>query len=894
MPGERATLWSQSLSATSTFDVLPQLSNSQRPPSSEAHFAENLSTAIVPQRRIRITHVTVLGSIPNGQTRVLMDAALSMDRRYFDVLFVTTLLPDWQSDTIKELSNAGVGVLHVRLTIPKGVIEKYGNSVSMLQELGRQYEQSGRIQPDLYSVVKPLVSALRGSDIMTFTHIASSVEKDKLITVAAGLAGVKHRLCDPGNLVKSQPILLGITGLLVPSFVAKEHWEQVIDRVNHQRIPIHVVQPGASRPMTSCIATQVEAKGNSITVAYIGRLDQVKNPSIFLRVAHKVFNSQIFANVQFIMIGNGPIENHLKELAQRLGLMSSGQFKFLGALKHSDILCLLSEKIDLVLHTTIFNETFGLSNIEAMRAGVPVITYGVGGQADYLRGDVSHAIVVSEPTVDAMASATVRLLLSGHDEMRKLGEAAQNFVEANGFTARDATARFASLYSSLVNSSDETTKFSESQFTASSTMDRDESAILFFQQGQDLLSYQDGNMNNHLSVNFHAALPLFDRRVHLHRGLPFLDWYTGKNMSDANAKVAAVTMLSYRCDECVPRIIQQGAKEWRASMEIDKSTGRKSIQYPKTSGLWPGSAKSRGTFYVASKSKILHDRDQFEYNVREGLLPPIFLDLVARNYTNVLDYMDGELNDYLFMDARHLELVGSTFNRLNYRYPTGRVEAGKALSSDTDFAAAEKSYMHTDNRPGFTVIDNFLSADVLSTLLKMLMSSSIWFDVKSGYLGAYHSDGLSSPLLVQIADEMREKLPNIIRDLPLRTIWAYKCMQNSPEGLALHADAAAVNVNLWITPDSANLNRDTGGLIVYLSDELPHDWSFEDMNRISRVDEIRAYLLSQQSTRKMRVPYRQNRAVIFHSRLFHETEPFQFKDGFENMRINLTFLFGFR
>ena len=37
-----------------------------------------------------------------------------------------------------------------------------------------------------------------------------------------------------------------------------------------------------------------------------------------------------------------------------------------------------------------------------------------------------------------------------------------------------------------------------------------------------------------------------------------------------------------------------------------------------------------------------------------------------------------------------------------------------------------------------------------------------------------------------------------------------------------------------------------------------------------------------------------NRAVIFNSNLFHETDKIDFKDGYENRRINVTMLFGKR
>jgi hypothetical protein len=41
------------------------------------------------------------------------------------------------------------------------------------------------------------------------------------------------------------------------------------------------------------------------------------------------------------------------------------------------------------------------------------------------------------------------------------------------------------------------------------------------------------------------------------------------------------------------------------------------------------------------------------------------------------------------------------------------------------------------------------------------------------------------------------------------------------------------------------------------------------------------------------IPYNENRAVIFNSNLFHETDAIDLKDGYEN-RINVTMLLGMR
>ena len=46
------------------------------------------------------------------------------------------------------------------------------------------------------------------------------------------------------------------------------------------------------------------------------------------------------------------------------------------------------------------------------------------------------------------------------------------------------------------------------------------------------------------------------------------------------------------------------------------------------------------------------------------------------------------------------------------------------------------------------------------------------------------------------------------------------------------------------------------------------------------------------SFEKTIVPYNENRVVIFNSSLIHEADKFEFKEGYENRRINVTLLFG--
>ena len=149
--------------------------------------------------------------------------------------------------------------------------------------------------------------------------------------------------------------------------------------------------------------------------------------------------------------------------------------------------------------------------------------------------------------------------------------------------------------------------------------------------------------------------------------------------------------------------------------------------------------------------------------------------------------------------------------------------------------------------------------------------------------------GMACRLLFQIADELRQTFPDIFKHHPLYQLWAYK-YDSQLTGINVHADSAAINVNFWVTPDSANLNPDNGGLIVH-KEEAPMDWGFKVYNKAG--EHIREFL-AEHDCGKMVVPYADNRVVMFNSNLFHETDRLEFKPGYENRRINVTMLFGSR
>jgi len=304
------------------------------------------------------------------------------------------------------------------------------------------------------------------------------------------------------------------------------------------------------------------------------------------------------------------------------------------------------------------------------------------------------------------------------------------------------------------------------------------------------------------------------------------------------------------------------------------------------------------SFLTISKAKIDHDIDQFNYLADSGYEVEKFQAL-AKLYRDVSLEIDWSGKQIQQLSNEHQKLLKETYNRSIKVFEAPELVNG-ALSDTLERGKITKDYFKHDH--GLTYIDNFLTPSALNSIRKFLLGSTIWFDIKiGGYLGAYLKEGLACPLLLQIADDLRINFPEIFKNHQLKQLWAYKYDSraykddNGLTGIKAHADQAAVNVNFWITPATANLNPESGGLIVY-NTPAPLEWDFNAYNayNTNNSEEKIVKYLENDSREKSIVPYNENRVVIFNSNLIHETDRFEFKEGYENRRINVTMLFGLR
>ena len=285
--------------------------------------------------------------------------------------------------------------------------------------------------------------------------------------------------------------------------------------------------------------------------------------------------------------------------------------------------------------------------------------------------------------------------------------------------------------------------------------------------------------------------------------------------------------------------------------------------------------------------KLQHDAEQIRWLCGAGRIDES-VGKLADTYERILAALpaDAPPEEPISLEGPDWRRIAAAYNR-PLHLPEAPAAAGAAVNPELDAAAIEGTYR--ESAPNLVVVDDFLTDDALERLWRFCLDATVWYQVKRGYLGAYLVDGFGTALALQIADQLCARLPGIFGPHRLEQLWAYK-YDSRLQGIATHADFAAVNVNFWITPDEANRDPASGGLVIHRA-HAPSDWAFRTYN----ADSARmAAFLAEAGDEPVRVPYRRNRVVIFDSDLFHRTDDLDFRPGFENRRINVTMLFGDR
>jgi glycogen(starch) synthase len=134
---------------------------------------------------------------------------------------------------------------------------------------------------------------------------------------------------------------------------------------------------------------------NDKIVTFLGRITSQKGPGYFIDAAYKIL--QKTNNVRFVMAGTGDLMEKLIKYVASLGI--SDRFHFTGFLKGDDVYRMYAMS-DLYVMPSV-SEPFGITSLEALQSGVPVIISKQSGVSEVIK----HAIKVDFWDVDRLADA---------------------------------------------------------------------------------------------------------------------------------------------------------------------------------------------------------------------------------------------------------------------------------------------------------------------------------------------------------------------------------------------------------------------------------------------------------------------------------------------------------
>ncbi len=222
-------------------------------------------------------------------------------------------------------------------------------------------------------------------------------------------------------------------------------------------IPVGIdLQPFQNwRLKQNALREEIGVKENELLIGIVGRLTEIKNVPLFLKVAamYRERKKPGFPLLKFVIVGDGHLRRNLEREAENLGI--EDLVVFLGNRNDADI---FYAGLDIVALTSL-NEGTPLSLIEAMANEKAVIATAVGGVADLL-GNVEKEMDnfticergISVRSQDAEGFFTGLMYLAGNQTLqKKLGERGKRFV-LERYDKNRLVADIKKLYRDLIES----------------------------------------------------------------------------------------------------------------------------------------------------------------------------------------------------------------------------------------------------------------------------------------------------------------------------------------------------------------------------------------------------------------------------------------------------------
>ena len=177
---------------------------------------------------------------------------------------------------------------------------------------------------------------------------------------------------------------------------------------------------------------------HATVLTHVGRFAPPKNHALLIEAFAQ---TRADTPLYLLLVGGGELENAVREQVAALGLQ--GRVRFLGI--RADVADILRESDVFVLSSRV--EGNPLSVLEAMAAGLPVVSTAVGGVPELVRDRETGLLVPSEDA-GALAQA-MQALVDDPARRQAMGAAARQYAVAH-FDIRHTVRGYEQLYESLL------------------------------------------------------------------------------------------------------------------------------------------------------------------------------------------------------------------------------------------------------------------------------------------------------------------------------------------------------------------------------------------------------------------------------------------------------------
>ncbi|MFQ5494764.1 MAG: glycosyltransferase family 4 protein, partial [Phycisphaerae bacterium] len=203
-------------------------------------------------------------------------------------------------------------------------------------------------------------------------------------------------------------------------------------------IPLGIVPPELPSPSRDALGID----DDRFVMVTVGRLVARKGLEDQLKVLAALNDPRDL----LVIIGDGPKRSEWEALAGTLGI--ADRVRFCGRVSEADKWAYLTAA-DLYVSTSL-HEGFGLVFLEAMHAGLPVVTYDYGGQTDFLLDGKTGALV---PVGRRREFVTAVQRLKASPDLRRTC-AAFNRERIRDYHIDRCAARYESLFEEVVERAD--------------------------------------------------------------------------------------------------------------------------------------------------------------------------------------------------------------------------------------------------------------------------------------------------------------------------------------------------------------------------------------------------------------------------------------------------------